>query len=80
MEAPPQAVPELPAIGAPPLPADFVLEDYQSEMARVPVAFIRRATGLSYSYCKLIRRGKIVPHVAHWAALRALKAVGCTRC
>ena len=60
----------------PPLPADYSLEDYHREIApalsSVPVAFIRRATGLSYAYCKRIRRGNVVPHVAHWAALRAL--------
>jgi len=73
--APPVA-PEVPPIDAPPLPADYTLEQYQQEitpaLTHVPVAYIRRATGLSYAYCKRIRRGDVVPHVSHWAALRAL--------
>jgi hypothetical protein len=59
------------------LPAVFILADYRRESrqySRVPGAFIRRATGLSYAYCKCIRRGDVVPHVAHWAALRAILA------
>jgi hypothetical protein len=59
-----------------PLPADYTLEQYRNEiapaLAHVPVASIRRAIGLSYAYCKRIRRGAVVPHVAHWAALRGL--------
>jgi hypothetical protein len=68
--------PEVPSIDTPPLPADYTLEQYRNEiapaLARVPVASIRRATGLSYAYCKRIRRGDVVPHVVHWAALQAL--------
>jgi hypothetical protein len=74
----PRVAPEVPTNDVPPLPADYTLEQYRTEiapaLARVPVAFIRRATGLSYAYCKMIRRGKVVPHVAHWAALRSIAA------
>jgi hypothetical protein len=33
---------------------------------------LARATGLSPGYCALIRDGKRVPHVRHWAALRLI--------
>ena len=72
----PYVAPDVPPIAVTPLPADYTLEQYQAEiapaLARVPVASIRRAMGLSYAYCKRIRRGDVVPHVSHWAALRAL--------
>jgi hypothetical protein len=75
-EPAPQSTHDIPTIDAPALLADFTLEDYYREiapaLARVPVAVIRRATGLSRSYCKLIRQGKVVPHRVHWAVLRVM--------
>ena len=57
---------------------DITVEMYRNEiapaLATVPIATIRSATGLSHSYCKLIRQGKVIPHVSHWAALLALAA------
>jgi len=59
VQAAPYVASEVPPIDAP-LPNDYTLEQYRQEiapvLARVPVALIRRATGLSYAYCKRIRR------------------------
>jgi hypothetical protein len=35
-----------------------------------------QATGLSKSYCRMIKRGVYTPHPRHWDALRDLSAVG----
>jgi CRISPR-associated endonuclease Cas1 len=42
------------------------------KLATVRPSDLARATGLSPGYCALIRDGKRVPHVRHWAALRML--------
>jgi CRISPR-associated endonuclease Cas1 len=38
----------------------------------VPILRLMGETGLSEAYCYRIRRGEVVPHPRHWAALRAL--------
>jgi hypothetical protein len=38
-------------------------------LARVPIAALMRATGLSRSYVKRIRAGSAIPHPVHWPAL-----------
>jgi len=67
-QMPEQGVPN----GAPHID-EITVEMYRTEiapaLANVPIATIRNATGLSRSYCKLIRQGKVIPHVCHWAAL-----------
>jgi hypothetical protein len=37
-----------------------------------PGPHLLRATGLSRTYCGMIRRGVQIPHPRHWEALRAL--------
>ncbi len=41
-------------------------------LQQLPASALARATGLSYTYCWLVRRGQYVPHPRHWAALTAL--------
>jgi hypothetical protein len=36
----------------------------------IPLRRLAHATGLSLSYCALIRRGERMPHPRHWDALR----------
>jgi len=64
--------------GATPAASDADLAHYRAAilpgLAAVPLATIRRATGLSRSYCKRIRLGKVVPHPVHWPALVSLVA------
>ncbi len=38
----------------------------------VPLSSIMEVTGLSVWHCSLVRRGDVVPHPRHWAALRTL--------
>ncbi len=42
------------------------------KLGNVSLAETMRATGLSRTYCGMIRRGVRVPHPRHWEALRAL--------
>ena len=42
------------------------------ELVDVPLKSMVTATGLSKSYCSLIRRGEVVPHPSHWQALDAI--------
>jgi len=67
-------MPDQPVNGSAPRAADISVEMYRNEiapaLANVPIATIRSATGLSRSYCKLIKRGKIIPHSSHWGVLK----------
>jgi len=42
------------------------------KLSDIPLKTIVKATGLSKSYCSLIRRGEVIPHPSHWEALYAL--------
>ena len=42
------------------------------KLTDIPLKTIVKATGLSKSYCSLIRRGEVIPHPSHWEALYAL--------
>jgi hypothetical protein len=54
----------------------FDPETFSSEigpkLAKVSLAAMMKATGLSRPYCAMIRRGERVPHARHWAALGLL--------
>jgi CRISPR-associated endonuclease Cas1 len=43
-----------------------------SGLAGASLGAMRRATGLSLSYCAQIKQGRRVPHARYWSALRAL--------
>lgn len=42
------------------------------KLVDVPLQNMVKATGLSKSYCSLIRRGEVTPHPSHWEALDAI--------
>ncbi len=42
------------------------------KLSDIPLRKLVQSTGLSKSYCSLIRRGEVVPHPSHWEALCAL--------
>jgi CRISPR-associated endonuclease Cas1 len=46
-------------------------EPIQAGLQQVSLGAMRRATGLSLTYCAHIKRGR-VPHPMHWAALKAI--------
>jgi hypothetical protein len=50
-----------------PSPAEFL-----ARLAKVPLSVIVERTGLSRSYCSLIRRGLYTPHPRWWPVLREL--------
>lgn len=52
-------------------PGTFARE-IQPKLAKVSLAEMIGATGLSRPYCAMIRRGARVPHPRHWEALRTL--------
>jgi hypothetical protein len=52
-------------------PAIFERE-IQPKLKTVSLLETMRATGLSRTYCGMIRRGVQVPHPRHWGALRGL--------
>ena len=41
-------------------------------LSDIPLKVLVKATGLSKSYCSLIRRGEVLPHPSHWDALHAI--------
>jgi hypothetical protein len=41
-------------------------------LQRVSVTAMRKATGLSLTYCVQIKRGQRVPHPCHWQSLAGL--------
>lgn len=51
-------------------------EVFQTEilpkLSAIPLKKMVETTGLSKSYCSLIRRGGVIPHPSHWEALYAL--------
>ena len=47
-------------------------KEIQPKLKTVSLLETMRATGLSRTYCGLIRRGVRVPHPRHWEALRGL--------
>jgi len=57
-----------------PMPPDQAAysRDVLPRLESVSVPAIVRATGLSYPYCAMIRRGLRVPHPMHWESLAAL--------
>jgi hypothetical protein len=52
-------------------PAVFEKE-IRPKLKTVSLLETMRATGLSQTYCGMIRRGVRVPHLQHWEALRQL--------
>ena len=53
----------------PPHPSEF--EAIRQRLQGIPLSRLRKATGLSLSYCARIRDGDVVPHAMHWEALDA---------
>jgi CRISPR-associated endonuclease Cas1 len=51
---------------------DMFLREIQPRLTDRTTRELQAATGLSESACSRIRRGKLVPHFRHWAALRRL--------
>ena len=47
-------------------------EEIRPKLKTVSLLETMRATGLSRTYCGMIRRGVRVPHPRHWEALRKL--------
>ena len=43
--------------------------DILPQLQAVSLVTLMQATGLSRRYCWQIRRGEVVPHPRHWAAL-----------
>lgn len=56
-----------------PSPSEFT-EEILPRLRGASAAPMARATGLSSTYCLLIRKGKKVPHPRHWEALRKVAA------
>jgi hypothetical protein len=52
-------------------PAIFEME-IQPKLKTISLLETMRATGLSRTYCGMIRRGVRIPHPRHWGALRDL--------
>jgi hypothetical protein len=52
-------------------PIDFAT-DILPLVADIPLPAIAKATGLSESYCSVIRRGIEIPHERHWEKLWSL--------
>lgn len=51
---------------------DFFARDIAPHLLELPAPAIQRATGLSISYSRRIRRGEHVPEARHWGALHQL--------
>jgi hypothetical protein len=53
-------------------PADLELfaREILPAIRDIPLRQLTVATGLSLSYCALIRRGERVPHPRHWLSLK----------
>jgi hypothetical protein len=47
-------------------------EEIRPKLKTVSLLETMRATGLSRTYCGMIRRGVRIPHPRHWEALRTL--------
>lgn len=58
---------------AKPEPAVFA-EEILPGLSQVSAAEMASATGLSRTYCAMIRAGRYVPHPRHWDALRRLES------
>lgn len=53
-------------------PQDVAWPDVLAGLASVSLGAMRRATGLSLTYCAQIKKGQRVPHPSYWAPLAAL--------
>jgi hypothetical protein len=50
----------------------FFEKEIRPKLKTVSLLETMRATGLSRTYCGMIRRGARIPHPRHWEALRSL--------
>jgi hypothetical protein len=51
------------------------VQQIQPHLAQLPLAQMRRATGLGETYCLQLKRGAVIPHPMHWEALAELAGV-----
>ena len=74
-----RAITEWEAKNPTPLDQETYFRDVLPRLQGVSVPAIVRATGLSYPYCAMIRRGHRVPHPMHWNTLKVLIIGGQTK-